>query len=1102
MMHRADFTLDANLTNLFGPTGDGISITGDSDGTLRFDDVSITAATGTAFKVDGTAGSIGATIDANDVDINQAAGGTVALIDNLGAGGSVDFDSASFITGTGTGANRGITISNNAASTSIAFSGDVNLGINAADVISRIDSTGITMTGNTGGGTPTTVSFADLDIFTTGADGLFGTDEGQLTTTTGRVDTVNGAAININGGGATGIDFTNTTLNFATIVVNNTNASEGIHLQTFTGTANLGVVTLNTNNGTALFAVNGGSLTTLPMSTINSTSGIGINANDVDFRLASLHFDSVSANSGAGVSLINTSGRVNILGGTITATSAPVAVSLAGTSAMEIQIQGAILQNTGGTVELSAATSANASLCLSAAGNTLSTVGTSDIDLMQADMSMFNVVQSDLSLANLPPTPIVTTAGTIGFGQACMFTGAGSPPIAVADAAAVNEDTTVDIDVISGAFGGQDTDPDLPNDTLTVDMITAGPGDGTATIISPTEVRYDYTGAFLGLGNSIMDSFTYKVTDTAGNTATAVVTVTVNGVATPPSTAMGDSYETAGNTLLEVAAAPIYPNTAKVDVTGTLCSNDTDGGGGLSIDQVNGITDNDLMDLDPAVGTIEVATTGLGRAKVTTATCELAYMPPADSGGLAHDATTTSDSFTYDLFNGMGPATVNIVTFVNPIWYVDNSHTPDAIAGNEGTSPDPFPTIAALVAAGAVVGANDTIFVHDGNSSTTAYTGPVTIDDSGQRLIGEGVALTIPDTLNQQGTPVAGPQTLLAAGTHPQIDSTTNDVDVTTAAGTLPGIEVMGIHGIGSVHGINVSVSGTGSAAVAIANNIIGTTGGSASGPTMHGLNALNTSSGDLAIAFNNNTVNTVGVDGVHIQGMPAGETFVTSFEGNSFLGVSGSEGVAGTGVFMNTVTFANDADSTNFTGDTVPAGGTTVGASMTHVGDRGLSLTNVSGDVDFGLNSGVLNAFATNTGLQAIGTGVFNAGAGTGFQMTVPDGSTIAGGGAALAPPLSEAPVVLPKGMPMPMLTGAAVNLDPMTAFFGTMAGSGVTLLGESAAFDQIVGALFFNSTSALTGGSLDVFSLTGSNASMITTAPSLTTAVAVSLSRTTAPP
>ncbi len=416
---------------------------------------------------------------------------------------------------------------------------------------------------------------------------------------------------------------------------------------------------------------------------------------------------------------------------------------------------------------------------------------------------------------------------------------------------------------------------------------------------------------------------------------------------------------------------------------------------------------------------------------------------------------------------------------MNQVWYVDNSHTPDGIATNDGTSPDPFPTIAALVAAGVVVDANDTIFLHEGSSGTTAYVGPVTIDDDGQRLFGEGVALTIPDTLTQQTVPVPGPQTLLAAGTHPQIDSATNDVDVTPAGGTFGGIEVMGIHGIGSIHGINVVATGTDNVEVLITDNIIGT---ATAGPTMNGLNAVSTSVGTLEVAFNDNLINTVAMAGAMIDGSGgAGTTFISSFEGNTVAGLAAPAGVAGTGVVVNTVTFDADPSTVNDF-DAVPAGATAIGSSGTSVGMAGMVLTTVSGNVDFGSPSGVLDIFATTAGLTATGTGVFTMGTpDTGFQITVPAGSTIASGGATVM--LTEAPAAIAKGTFVSATP--AVALDPLTAFFamGATGGAGVTVVGGGLGLTDVAGTLIFskdsdldnpaglaNATFLVLGGSADV--------------------------------
>ena len=208
----------------------------------------------------------------------------------------------------------------------------------------------------------------------------------------------------------------------------------------------------------------------------------------------------------------------------------------------------------------------------------------------------------------------------------------------------------------------------------------------------------------------------------------------------------------------------------------------------------------------------------------------------------------------------------------------------------------------------------------------------------------------------------------------------------------------------------------------------------------MHGLNASNTGTGDLEIAFNNNTINTVGANGVNIVEGGTGRTFVTGFEGNTFAGDGGTTGVQGSGVVMTGVTF--DADTADGQGDfdSVNAGATAIGASVTPVGAAGMVLASVAGDVDFGMSAGVLDIFATTTGLMAGGTGVFVMSPGSGFRITVPNGSVINSS------------------------TGVAIDLDPLVALFGTSGGSQVTLAGQSASLDQVDGSLFFSSSSALT--------------------------------------
>ena len=1067
----------------------------------------LVAALGGAMDLDpltamfGTSGGSGVTLLGESVSFVQIEGdlffnSTSALTGGLfgdvfsltNSDASIDYD-GTIVDDTG----FGITSSGNgtaANNDTVNFNGTVDLGMGAA-----LTNAAVEMTGND----PTfTINFnAALDIVTNGADGIFGTGSGMLTTVAGStIDTTDGTAININGDTSPNdIDFGPGSLNFDTIMVNNSGSQDCIFLLDFSGTANLGVVTLNTNFGAALTARNGGTLTTQPGSTINNTSDPAFSAQDVDFGFGSLHFDSVNANDSANaVTLNNTSGRVNIMGGTIDSDSEALLVQQS-PSSLELILHNTTLNGDDDFL----ANFATGSLCLSMAGNTLAGVGT-NINLNQAGGGAINVVQGSkdiLSAVNGGAT--VIESGTIGYGAGCLTAPMpgdpfSTPPVANNDPSMgmlmVDEGMFIDIDVVAN-----DTDADIATegDVISLISVTAPTAAGTAMIISPTTVRFTGDSP---IGMNEVDTFMYTITDKAGLTATAQVTVTVNNLPEPPVIATSPlNMETVGNTRLDLSAPPqltAESPASSSDARGPPARSrggsrpSPDAGtaapepkshGGIPAVQVTGtlvslagITDPDGPGFTFSVPVPSPGNTTLGGIVTITDTMTGAFIydPPAG-------CPAGPDSFTYTVTDGTSPVMGTVSIALNGcIWFVDNSHSPNGV----GTSATPFDNLA-----DAATNSSDgeDVFVLDGDGTATNQDMGFSVDNN-QRFLGEGVALQSRSAFTLP-TGNAPSQTLFPAGTHPLIDNTGggNDVDVVSSGADLTGIEIRGLQLIGSTHGINVSSTATDSVEVLIENNIIGTTGGSASGPIMNGLNAVNTSTGDLAIAFNNNTINTVGSNGVNIDGSGAtGETFVTSFEGNTFLGVSGSEGVAGTGVFMNTVTFASDADSANFTGDTVPAGGTTVGASGTPVGTVGMSLTTVSGDVNFGMASGVLSVFATDEGLRAIGSGVFNAGTGMGFQMTVPDGSTIAGGGAALAPPLSEAPVVLPKGMPMPMLTGAAVNLDPMTAFFGTMAGSGVTLLGESAAFDQIVGALFFNSTSALTGGSLDVFSLTGSNASI----------------------
>jgi cysteine-rich repeat protein len=200
------------------------------------------------------------------------------------------------------------------------------------------------------------------------------------------------------------------------------------------------------------------------------------------------------------------------------------------------------------------------------------------------------------------------------------------PPVAVADAVTLDEDTSATLDVVAN-------DSDVDGDTLAVASVTQ-PAHGAAAITGLHQVRYtptpDYNGA---------DSFSYTIDDGHGGQATGEVAVTVSPVNDPP-VAAGD------------AATLDEDTTATIDAT----ANDSD---------VDGDALTVIAVTQPAHGTAAVADEHHVR-----------YTPAADSSG--------ADSFSYTIIDGHGgQATGQVAVTVNPV-----NDPPVATAGTLGTFDD------------------------------------------------------------------------------------------------------------------------------------------------------------------------------------------------------------------------------------------------------------------------------------------------------------------------------------------------------------------------------------------------------------------------------
>ena len=104
-----------------------------------------------------------------------------------------------------------------------------------------------------------------------------------------------------------------------------------------------------------------------------------------------------------------------------------------------------------------------------------------------------------------------TDTGTVNL----TMTAVNDPPVAVNDSASTDEDTAVDINVVSN-------DTDVEGDTLSVTQVTT-PSNGAAAITTGSTTTVTYTP---GTGFVGTDSFTYTVSDgTDTDTGTAIITV-------------------------------------------------------------------------------------------------------------------------------------------------------------------------------------------------------------------------------------------------------------------------------------------------------------------------------------------------------------------------------------------------------------------------------------------------------------------------------------------------------------------------------------------------------------------------------------------------
>jgi VCBS repeat-containing protein len=140
------------------------------------------------------------------------------------------------------------------------------------------------------------------------------------------------------------------------------------------------------------------------------------------------------------------------------------------------------------------------------------------------------------------------------------------PPVAGADTGETDEDSV--LTVADPLLTANDTDPDNHVPLVVVaEAVTSAQG-AAVTINADGSYSYDPTAAAalqaLGVGESIVDTFTYKVRDSLGAESVGTVSITVNGLNDAP-TVVGDVFDANEDQVLTISAPGLLANDSDVD---------------------------------------------------------------------------------------------------------------------------------------------------------------------------------------------------------------------------------------------------------------------------------------------------------------------------------------------------------------------------------------------------------------------------------------------------------------------------------------------------------------------------------------------------------
>ncbi|MDF1752926.1 MAG: Ig-like domain-containing protein [Verrucomicrobiales bacterium] len=549
---------------------------------------------------------------------------------------------------------------------------------------------------------------------------------------------------------------------------------------------------------------------------------------------------------------------------------------------------------------------------------------------------------------------------------------------------------------VSGNVLANDSDPD--GDTLTVSAVNGVSGNvgnsvtgtyGTITIGSDGAYTYNPTTANaavqgLGVGETLIETFTYTANDGNGGSASASLLVTINGENDAPTSNPG-------------SGPGIYDDTISLDeedasVSGNVLSNDSDPDGDtLTVTAVNGTSGNVGNSVNGTYGSITLNSDGSYTYNPTTSHAAVQAL---------NDGETLIETFTYIANDGNGgTASASLLVTIN--------------GEDEGPGPGPgiFDDTASideedLNVSGNVLGNDsdpegDTLTVTEvngasgnvGNSVTGTY-GSITVDANGSYTY-----TPVPANTTIQGLAVG--ETLIETFTYTADDGNGN-TDSATLLVTINGENDAPTSNPGSGPGIyddtisvdeeDASVSGNvlsndsdpdgDSLVVSAVNGVSGNVGNSVSGT--YGTITVNS---DGSYTYSPTTANAA------VQALGVGETLIETFTYTANDGNGGSASASllvtingendaptsnpgsGPGIYDDTVSVDEEDASVSgnvLSNDSDPDGDTlTVSAVNGASGNVGNSVTGTYGDITLNSDgSYTYNPTTANASVQALGVG------------------------------------------------------------------------------------------------------------------------------------